>query len=99
MWLATGTNPATVPMEGQNVTILNGYPAPTAAGIVNTLAGGTVVVPPVNTPGRYTAVVFNANAIDLRLNGAATPATCFVRYTWNGAAAVGPAVAVTTTGC
>jgi MSHA pilin protein MshA len=99
MWLATGTNPATVPMEGQNVTILNGYPAPTAAGIVNTLAGGTVVVPPVNTPGRYTAVVFNANAIDFRLNGAATPATCFVRYTWNGAAAVGPAVAVTTTGC
>jgi MSHA pilin protein MshA len=96
MWLAIGTNPATVPMEGQNVAILGGYPAPTAAGIANTLAAGTVVA---NTPGRYTAVVFNANAIDFRLNGATTPATCFVRYTWNGAAAVGPTVAVTPGGC
>jgi MSHA pilin protein MshA len=97
MWLAIGTNPPTVPMEGQNVAILGGYPAPTATGIVNTLASGTVVA---LTPGRYTAVVAAVpNAIDFRLNGATNPATCFVRYTWNGVLATGPAFAVTVTGC
>ena len=40
LWLATGTNPATVNMEGPNVTITAGYPAPTAVGIGNTLATG-----------------------------------------------------------
>ena len=37
MWLAVGTAPATVAMEGNNVAILNGYPAPTVAGIQGVL--------------------------------------------------------------
>ncbi len=93
MWLATGTNPATVNMEGVNVTMTNGYPAPTAAGIAATLATGTVVAANNTTPGRWRTTVVNANEIEFRLNGAVNPATCFVRYTWNGAAAAGPAIA------
>lgn len=81
LWLATGTNPATVPMEGLNVAILNGYPAPTAAGIGNTLAQGTVAA----APGRFTAIVVNANSIQYQLNGSTNPAQCFVQYTWAGA--------------
>jgi MSHA pilin protein MshA len=90
MWLATGTNPATVPMDGANVTILAGFPAPTAAGIGNTIAAGTVVAA---TPGRYTAVLVPPNTIQYQLNGATNPAQCFVSYTWNGVAAVGPTIA------
>lgn len=94
VWLATGTNPATVPMEGNNVAILNGYPAATVAGIQGTLAQGTVVA---GVPGRYTAAVgVVANAIDFRLNGATDPTTCFVRYTWAGAANAAPNIATAT---
>ena len=67
LWLATGTNPATVNMEGRAVTMTAGYPAPTAVGIGNTLATGTVVA---GAPGRYTAVVINPTTIQYQLNGA-----------------------------
>ena len=94
LWLAAGTNPATVNMEGNNVAITNGYPAPTVAGIQGVLQQGTVVA---NTPGRYTAVVgVVANAIDFQLNGATNPAQCFVRYTWAGAANAAPNIATAT---
>jgi MSHA pilin protein MshA len=90
MWLATGNAPATVPMEGLNVDMLNGYPAPTVTGIQNTLQQGTIVA---NTPGRYTAVVVNANTIQFQLNGATNPAQCFVNYTWAGANNAAPNIA------
>ena len=94
MWLANGTNPAQVQMEGIAVTMTNGYPAPTAAGIAATLADGTVVAAGVTTPGRWQTTIVNANQIEFRLNGAVNPAACFVRYTWNGATATGPAIAL-----
>jgi MSHA pilin protein MshA len=96
MWLAAGTNPAQVNMEGFLVDVTGGYPAPTATGIVNTLAAGTVVQPLDTTPGRWRTTVINANAIEFRLNGSGNPAQCFVRYTWNGAAAIGPTIATAT---
>jgi MSHA pilin protein MshA len=97
LWLAVGTNPATVNMEGLNVTMTNGYPAPTAVGIQNVLQQGTVVA---GTPGRYAAVVgVVANAVDFQLNGATDPATCRVRYTWAGVANTAPNIVVTSGGC
>ena len=86
-WLAIGTNPANINMEGSNVVMNNGYPAATAAGIGNTLATGTVVA---NTPGRYTAFVVNGTTIQYRINGATNPAGCFVQYAWAGAANAAP---------
>ncbi|MGH8236363.1 MAG: type II secretion system protein [Steroidobacteraceae bacterium] len=96
LWLATGTNPATVNMEGANVTITAGYPAPTAVGIGNTLAQGTVVAA---TPGRYAAFVVNPTTIQYQLNGATNPATCFAQYLWAGAANTAPTVTTGTGGC
>jgi MSHA pilin protein MshA len=90
MWLANGTNPAVITMDGLNVDMVNGYPAPTATGIANTLATGTVVLPADVTPGRWRTTVVSPTVIEFRLNGATVPAACFVRYTWAGAAAGGP---------
>jgi MSHA pilin protein MshA len=91
LWLATGTAPAAVTMDGLAVTMSAGYPAPTAAGIGNTLATGTVAA---GVPGRYTAVVIDPNTIQYQLNGATNPATCFVQYQWAGVLATGPAITV-----
>lgn len=93
LWLAQGTNPATVNMEGANVTITAGYPAPTAVGIGRTLADGTIVA---NTPGRYTATVVNATTIQYRLNGSTDPLQCFVQYVWAGAANTAPTISTAT---
>ena len=76
-------------MEGDNVTITHGYPAPTAGGIGNTLATGTVVA---DTPGRYTAFVVNANDHPVPMNGATNPAQCWVQYMWAGAGNAAPTV-------
>jgi len=94
LWLAQGTSPATVPMEGNNIAMTAGYPAPTAAGIAATLADGTVVGAGVTTPGRWRTTVVSPTVIEFRLNGATTPANCFVRYTWDGVAATGPTIAL-----
>ena len=96
MWLADGTNPVQVSMEGVNVDMTGGYPAPTDTGIAATLAQNTVVAAAVTTPGRWRTTVVNANRIDFRLNGATNPAQCFVSYTWNGAAAAGPNIQTAT---
>jgi MSHA pilin protein MshA len=88
-WLAIGTNPATINMEGSIVTITNGYPAPTAGGIGATLATGTVVA---GTPGRYTAFVVNPTTIQYRINGAPDATQCWVQYVWAGANNTAPTV-------
>ncbi|MGH8185396.1 MAG: type II secretion system protein, partial [Steroidobacteraceae bacterium] len=75
LWLAQGTNPANVNMEGANVAIINGYPS--RVGIVNTLAANTVQA---NTPGRYATTQVGANEVQFAINGAANPAQCMVRY-------------------
>ena len=96
LWLAAGTSPATVNMEGTNVTMTTGYPAPTAAGIGATVAQGTIQN---NTPGRYTANVVNPTTIQYRLNGATDTTTCWVQYVWAGAANAAPNITTSTGGC
>jgi len=100
MWLAVGTNPPSVTMDGNAVTMTAGYPAPTAVGITNTLAAGTVAA---GVPGRYAGVIIDPNTIQYQLNGATTPANCWVQYQWNGVLATGPAITTSptlaTTGC
>lgn len=92
-WLAIGTNPATINMEGSIVTMNNGYPAATAVGIGRTLANGTVVN---GTPGRYTAFVVDATTIQYRINGSTDPAQCWVQYQWAGAPNAAPLVTTST---
>lgn len=88
---ATGT----VAMEGANVTLRAGYPTADNAGIITaaninptndgvTLAGGG---------GGYGAT------INIRINGAPTPAQCQIAYQAPAALNTQPTVTVTTTGC
>jgi len=69
-YLATGTTPAFVVMDGQNITLANGYPDQSATGIQNALQ---------DTSG-FTATVAGT-AVTFTKNGAPTPATCAVTYT------------------
>lgn len=82
-WLAGGNNAAVnVTMDGVNVVIDRGYPAPTAAGIGGSLQQGSLALNNAAQPaGRYRVVVVDANTMRFELNGATTPATCSVRYT------------------
>ncbi len=89
-YLASGTAPATVTMDGQSITLTNGYPSATAAGIVNTLQ---------DTSG-FTTVV-GATSVTFEKNGAPTLLTCSVTYTASTGLGV-PAVVtlpVATAGC
>jgi MSHA pilin protein MshA len=94
LWLAQGTNAANVNMEGANVVMTAGYPAPTVGGIANTLTTGTVVAAGNNTPGRWQTAIINPTTIRFHLNGAVAPAACYVEYQWNGVAAAGPTIAL-----
>jgi MSHA pilin protein MshA len=89
-YLASGTSPATVTMDGQSIALTNGYPSATAAGIENTLQ---------DTSG-FTASI-TGTSVTFAKNGAPTPSTCSVTYT--ASAALGsPAVVtlpVATAGC
>jgi MSHA pilin protein MshA len=102
LWLATGTAPPAVTMDGLPVAMTAGYPAPTpAGGITNTLATGTVAP---GVAGRYTAVAVDPNTVRYQLNGATNPANCWVQYQWAGVLATGPAIttpapAALTAGC
>ena len=70
MWLAQG-QPGAVQMEGQNITIVNGYPDVTTVGrTIQDLNAARF---------RYTAGA--ANGVFARLNGSNQPTTCVVTYT------------------
>ncbi len=88
VWLAQG-DPAstTVTMEGQTITLANGYP--NAATIQNTLVDFTGF-----------AVTTGATAVfNKQTPGGVSIANCLVTYTPAAAANTAPTVAVTTTGC
>ena len=85
MWLAQGGG-ASVDMEGQTVTIANGYP--TAADMTLAL---------VDTTG-FTFAVAGGNGVWTK-NGATTPANCGVTYTPPAAAGDAPTIASDTTDC
>lgn len=97
-WLANGTNPANIVMDGATVNIVNGYPAPTVAnGIGAVLQQGSVVTD--TTANRYRVVSVNATTVRLQLNGAPTPASCYVQYVRPAALGGNPNISVQTGGC
>ena len=84
MYLATGGGAVT--MEGNAITMLNGYPDAVANGLPKTLQDTTGFTYAAGPPGVYTK------------DGAPTPANCSVSYATapaNGA----PTITVVTTGC
>jgi MSHA pilin protein MshA len=89
-YLASGTSPAVVTMDGQAITLSHGYPDQTATGIQNSLQDISGFTPTV----LGTTVTFTKN-------GAPTPAACAVTYTASPALGL-PAVVtlpLVTTGC
>lgn len=98
-YLAAGNNPNTIALEGQNITLINGYPMARNGG--NSILGAAGITTGnqgdfnVDTSGQGTGA---GAVIVVQAKGATDPATCSVSYT---APDVGqaPTVTVTTTGC
>ena len=89
-YLASGTAPATVTMDGQAITLANGYPDQTASGIQNAI----------QDLSGFTATVAGT-AVTFAKNGAPTPANCSVTFTASTGAGL-PAVVtlpIKSTGC
>jgi MSHA pilin protein MshA len=76
--IATNTTAAaTVPMEGTNITQVNGYPTADAAGIIEALQLNATNDQVTISPGGALA----GSNITIDINGATTPANCRVSYT------------------
>lgn len=93
-FLAAGTSPTAVSMEGtNNVAIVNGYPS--AAGIVvaANITGGDEAT----DPGDF-IVVTAGTTTTVQAKGATTAASCQVVYT-EAAAGAQPGIVSTVTGC
>jgi MSHA pilin protein MshA len=82
---------AAVTMEGNAITMVNGYPSGIAAGIPATLVDYTGFTP-AYTVGPPAIAVFEKD-------GATTPANCSVSYTEPAAANNPPVISSTTGGC
>ncbi len=84
LWLAQ-SSPATITMEGQSISMTNGYP--TTATIDDTLAD-------------FTGYTFTPGATGVwTKDGSPTPASCAVTYTPPAASGDAPTVTVATGGC
>lgn len=99
-FLAAGTSPGTVNMEGSGVTMVNGYPS--AAGIVTAanITGGTTA----GAAGDF-IVTTTGTSTTVQAEGATTAAECQVVYA-EATSVAGPPVVITaptvtrtTTGC
>lgn len=93
-WLASGTNPASVTLEGASVAMVNGYPS--AAGIVvaANITGGAAA-----TDAGDFIVSSTATATTVQAKGATTPTSCQVVYTQSAAANTAPVITSTLTNC
>jgi MSHA pilin protein MshA len=89
-WLATGSSPSSITMEGQSVSMDSaGYPTAATGGVDQIL----------QSFNGYTAVPPSSGAtFSFTLDGAPTPSTCSVDYTL-GSGGAAPTVAVNTGGC
>jgi len=101
MWLAAGTNPANVLMEGgangTNVAMnALGYPTAANTGIRN--AFEATVYTTTNQSGRFTTVIANG-AMDFQAGGSRNPATCYVRYLPSTVAGTSPTITTNLAGC
>src|SRR5262249_13963255 len=96
IWLANGNATATtITVEGQNITMVQGYPAAVNTGVLRILAPGTVQA----GAGRYTFTAAAPNA-QFDLNGAAlTGGTCRVTYLEAVDANTPPVIGTVSTGC
>ena len=98
-FLAAGNNPTTIALDGQNITLVNGYPRATngansilgAAGITTGAQGDFDVD---NSSGGTAAV----NTVSVLAKGATEQSNCSVSYT-APAAGQAPTIQVVTTGC
>ena len=96
VWLANGNAAAaTVVVEGQTITMVNGYP--NAATIQLVLAPGTLQNA---TPGRYTATAAGT-VTNFDVNGAPVTAANFCRVIYNQSAGVNlpPVITQSSNGC
>ena len=89
-WLANGTNPASVTLEGASVAMYNGYPSPAGIVVAANITGGAA--------GDF-IVLTNATTTTVRAKGATTPASCQVVYTRSAAANTPPVITSTLTNC
>lgn len=96
-WLAEGSASSTsITMEGQAITLINGYPTANAAGIL--LAAGVST----GSAGDYDLNGGGATAtssVRIRAKGATTALTCQVIYLAAATASTPPVITPTTTGC
>ena len=90
-WLASGTNPASVTLEGASVAMFNGYPSPAGIVVAANITGGAAA-----TDAGDFIVLTNATTTTVRAKGATTPASCQVVYTRSSAAANTPPVITST---
>lgn len=89
-WLAGGSSGASVSVEGATVTMVNGYPAATDAGIM-TAAG-------LDTD--FTGTASGGSALVIRPNGVASAAACSFTYTQAASAGATPSFsAIDSTDC
>lgn len=87
-YLAQGTTPSSVSMEGTNVSLTNGYPDVSATGIATALQ---------DTSG-FTATT-SGTTVTFTKTGAITPSTCYASYTASTGANAAPVIAFQTGGC
>jgi MSHA pilin protein MshA len=88
LYIADGSNPVTVTMEGESVAIVNGYPSDAATGIVKTLQDTTGFTSAASSTGWL-----------LSFTNAPTAATCSVEYIEPTALNTPPTVTILTAGC
>lgn len=89
--LANNSSTSTsVTMEGNTVTMLNGYPTATTTGIQLTQNP--------NPPSGFSITVTAGTSVDFTLDDAPTPASCRVRYE-PATTTTPPSVTTTTSGC
>ena len=88
LYIADGSNPVTVTMEGQAIDIAFGYPADTAGGIVKTLQDIT----------GFTSAAGSSGWL-LSFTNAPTAATCSVEYVAPTAINTQPVYTILTAGC
>ena len=92
-WLANGTNPASVTLEGASVAMFNGYPSPAGIVVAANISGDAT-----GAAGDF-IVLTNATTTTVRAKGATTPASCQVVYTRSAAANTAPVITSTLTNC
>ena len=92
-WLASGTNPASVTLEGASVAMFNGYPSPAGIVVAANISGDAT-----GAAGDF-IVLTNATTTTVRAKGATTPASCQVVYTRSAAANTAPVITSTLTNC